>query len=155
MSLVVSKRKNGRTLPSMVDDFFNSKSFFGPSLMDFDRDFFGQENFSLLPDANVIETDKEYQVELAVPGLERKDFKVEIKDDILSVSAEKETESKTERKNYRSKEFSYQSFYRSFTLPKNLIDEKIDAKYQNGVLTVTLPKKEVTVAKPTKQIKVG
>jgi HSP20 family protein len=123
--------------------------------MDFDRDFFGQENFSLLPDANVIETDKEYQVELAVPGLERKDFKVEIKDDILSVSAEKETESKTERKNYRSKEFSYQSFYRSFTLPKNLIDEKIDAKYQNGVLTVTLPKKEVTVAKPTKQIKVG
>lgn len=155
MSLVVSKRKNGRTFPSLVDDFFNTNSFFSPSLLDVNRDFFGQENFSLLPDANVVETDKDYQVELAVPGLERKDFKVEVKDDMLCISAEKEAESKTEHKNYRSKEFSYESFYRSFTLPKNLIDEKIDAKYQNGVLTVTLPKKEVTVSKPTKKIKVG
>lgn len=74
---------------------------------------------------------------------------------MLTVSAEKEHESKTENKTYRSREFSYSSFYRSFVLPENLILDKIDAKYENGILKLMLPKKEVTVSKPVKQIKVA
>lgn len=155
MSLVVSKKRKGRTLPTLMDDFFNMSPFFGSSLLDFNGGFFNGHDFPLVPDANIIENGKDYQIELAVPGLERKDFKVEVKDDMLIVSAEKEEENKTEEKNYRSQEFSYSSFYRSFNLPKNLVLDDIDAKYQNGVLKITLPKKETTVSKPAKQINVN
>ena len=85
----------------------------------------------------------------------RKDFKVEVNNDVLSISAEKEEESKKEDKNYRSREFSYNSFYRSFALPQNLVTDKIDAKYENGILKLVLPKMEVSVQKPLKKIKVA
>ncbi|MGL2964154.1 Hsp20/alpha crystallin family protein [Flavobacterium sp. RSB2_4_14] len=154
MSLVVSKKRNGRTLPTMTEDFFNMNPFFGSSLLDFNGGLFNEKEFALVPDANIIENEKEYKIELAVPGLERKDFKVEIEDDMLLVSAEKEEETKHEDKNYRTREFSYNSFYRSFVLPKNLVIDKIDAKYHNGVLDIMLPKKEVAVERPVKKIKV-
>lgn len=140
MSLVVSKKRNGRTLPTMTEDFFNLNPFFGSSLLDFNGGFFNEKEFTLVPDANIIENENEYKIELAVPGLERKDFNVEIEDNMLVVSAEKETETKHEDKNYRTREFSYNSFYRSFVLPKNLVLDKIDAKYHNGVLAIMLPK---------------
>lgn len=155
MSLVVSKKRNGRMLPTAVDEFFNLNPFFGSSLIDFNGGFFDEQDFPLVPQANVIENGKDYQIEVAVPGLERKDFKVEIKDDVLMVSAEKKEESTKEDKNYRTKEFSYNSFFRSFMLPKNLMGDKIDAKYENGVLKIRLPKKEIMPSKPAKQIKVG
>jgi len=154
MSLVVSKKRNGRTLPTLTDEFFNLNPFFGSSLLDFNGGLMSENDFSLIPDANIIENGKDYKIELAVPGLERKDFNVEIKDDMLIVSAEKKEESEHEDKNYRTREFSYNSFYRSFALPKNLVVEKVDAKYHNGVLNITLPKKEVEVSKPVKKIKV-
>ena len=154
MSLVVSKKRNGRSMPTMTDDFFNLSPFFGSSLLDFNGGLLGEKDFSLIPDANIIENGKDYKIELAVPGLERKDFNIEIKDEMLIVSAEKEKETKHEDEHYRSREFSYNSFYRSFTLPKNLVIDKVDAKYHNGVLNITLPKKEVEVSKPVKKIKV-
>lgn len=152
MSLVVSKKSNGRVFPSLVNDFFNTDKFFGPSILDFEGNLLDSLVF---PEANIIENHKDYQIELAAPGLEKNDFKVEIQDDVLSISAEKKEEKKEEDKNFRRREFSYNSFCRSFTLPDNLITEKIDAKYENGVLRLTLPKKEVTISKPTKQIKVS
>ena len=121
-----------------------------------EKDFFDFNEKSLLvPDANIIENEKDYKIDLAAPGLEKKDFKVEILDGVLSISAEKEEEKKEEGKNFRRREFSYNSFKRSFTLPDNLLNDKIDAKYENGILHLTLPKKEVTVSKPAKQIKVA
>jgi HSP20 family protein len=74
---------------------------------------------------------------------------------MLNISAEREEESMEEDKNYRRKEFSYDSFSRSFTLPDNSLPEKINAKYENGVLHISLPKKDVTISKPAKQIKVA
>ena len=153
MSLAVSKKRTGKELPTLMDNFFN-RPFFGPSLFDLNGLLF-ENDLALVPDANIIENGKDYEIELAVPGLERKDIKVEVENDTLIVSAEKEEEKKTEDKNYRSREFSYNSFYRSFSLPKNLKVDDINAEYHNGVLKITLPKKEATVSKPLKQIKVN
>jgi HSP20 family protein len=107
-----------------------------------------------VPSVNITENDKDFKIELAAPGLERKDFKVEVENGMLCISSEKEEESKEEKKNYTRKEYSYKGFSRSFTLPDNCMPEKILAKYDNGVLNITLPKKEVTVSKPAKEIKV-
>lgn len=152
MSLIV---KNRATLPSLVSDFFDTGRVL-PSVFDFDSTLFDFNGGSLvIPHANISENEKEFKIELAVPGLERKDFKVEVDKGVLKISAEKEEEKKEEKKNYKRREFSYNSFSRSFTLPDNSIPDKIEAKYEHGVLHLSLPKKEVSVSKPTKQINVA
>lgn len=147
-------KKNKATLPSVVSDFFTDR-FFTPSILDFEGGLLDRGTSLLIPDANITENDKDFTIELAAPGLDKKDFAVEIQDGVLNISAEKEEEKEEKDKNYRRREFSYDSFSRSFTLPENCMTDKIDAKYENGVLHVTLPKKEVTVSKPAKQIKVA
>jgi len=152
MSLIV---RNRAALPSLVSDFFNTGRLF-PSLLDADTDLFDFDGGSLLvPGANIIENEKDFKIELAAPGLEKKDFKVEVNNGVLTISAEKKEEKKEENENYKRREFSYNSFSRSFTLPDNSVPDKIDAKYENGVLRLVLPKKEVTISKPAKQIKVA
>jgi HSP20 family protein len=138
--------------PSLLKDFFSDGPFFN-NWVDMDTDLLPQAKTPL---ANVTETEKEYQIELAVLGLTRKDFKVEIGNDTLSISAEKE-EKKEEKENGRieRKEYSYESFCRTFQLPENSKSDKIDAKYDNGILKVVIPKKEVTLSKPKKEIAVA
>ena len=155
MALVVRKKRTGSALPALMDDFYNTDRFFGPSILDFDGGLLDLDSSFLVPEANIIENGKDYKIELAAPGLERKDFKVEVQDGVLTISAEKEEETKEDKKNFRRREFSYNSFCRSFTLPENLVTDKIDAKYENGVLRLSLPKKEVTISKPAKQIHVA
>lgn len=155
MALLVRKKRNGSIFPALVNDFFGTNRFFGPSILDFEGGLLDIDNSLVVPEANILENGKDYKIELAAPGLDRKDFKVEIQDGVLNISAEKEEETKEEDKNFRRREFSYNSFSRSFTLPENLVTDKIDAKYENGVLRLTLPKKEVTISKPVKQIKVA
>jgi len=140
-------------LPSWTSDLFNSDSFLSPRFFDFDGK--GSDLALRLPAVNIHENEKEFKIEMAAPGLERKDFKVEVKDGMLCISSEKEAKIKEEKKNYTRREYSYNSFSRSFTLPDNSLPEKISAKYENGVLNITLPKKEVTVSKPAKEIKVS
>ncbi|MGZ4033408.1 MAG: Hsp20/alpha crystallin family protein [Bacteroidia bacterium] len=153
MSLLV--KRNKAALPSLVSDFFDSGRLF-PSVFDVDANLFDFDGGSIMvPDANIIENGKDFKIELAAPGLERKDFHVEVNNGILTISAEKKEEKKEENENYKRREFSYNSFSRSFTLPENSVQDKIDAKYENGILHLTLPKKEVTVLKPAKQIKVA
>jgi HSP20 family protein len=94
-------------------------------------------------------------LELAAPGMDKKDFKVNVENGTLTISAEKKEESKEEKKNYTRREYSYSSFSRSFRLPENCTAEKIDAKYDNGILRVTLPKKQMTLSQPAKEIKVS
>lgn len=151
MTLVATKKRNGRLFPKLMDDFFNSDRF----LLDFNGGFPNINFQNVLPDANIVENNKEYQIELAAPGLEKKDFNIEMKNGMLIISAEKEEETKSEDKNYLSREFSYSSLYRSFVLPDNLLADKIDAKYENGVLKLKLPKNEVSIVEPVKHIKVN
>lgn len=151
MTQVTTRKRNGRLFPKFMDDFFNNDRF----LLDFNGNFPDLSFQNIFPEANIVENQKEYLIELAAPGLDKKDFKIEMKNGMLTVSAEKEEETKSEEKNYLSREFSYSSLYRSFVLPDNLVADKIDAKYENGVLKLKLPKSEVSIAEPVKHIKVN
>ena len=99
---------------------------------------------SNLPSVNVKETDKKIEIELAAPGLKKQDFKVEVDNNMLSISSEKEQEKEETRKkdNYYRKEFNYQSFHRSFSLPDYADENKISANYKDGILHVEIDKKE-------------
>lgn len=146
-----TRNGNGRLFPKFIDEFFNTDRF----LIDFDGSFPNLNFKNILPEANIVENKKEYKIELAAPGLDKKDFKIELKNGMLTISAEKEQETKAEDENYLSKEFSYSSLYRTFALPDNLVADKIDAKYENGVLKLKLPKSELSIQEPVKQIKVS
>jgi HSP20 family protein len=118
----------------------------------FTRDIFDwtDKNFSTigsnLPSVNLKETDDKLEVELAAPGMKKEDFKVEIDNNMLMISSEKQEEKKEERKkdNYIRKEFNYQSFYRSFYLPEYIDENKVQASYKDGILHVEIAKKEST-----------
>jgi len=154
MTQLTKKRKNGNggLFPSLRNDFFSNR-LFTPRLFDIESDIFdGGLN---TPPANIIETNKDYKVDISVPGMKRDDFHVDVEDGVLTITSEKEEEKKEEDKNYRRREFSYNSFCRTFPLPDNVDENNINAKYDNGVLEVTIPKKEVTMSKPKKEIKVS
>ena len=148
MSLV--KRENyWPSLPGFFNDFLN-------------RDWYdwSNQNFSLtnttIPSVNIKETDNEFVVEMAAPGMEKHDFKIDLNNNILTISSEKQAENKVgDGQNVTRREFSYQSFSRSFTLPVIVETDKITAKYTNGILTVNIPKREEAKPKPLKQIKVS
>jgi HSP20 family protein len=146
-------KRNSLLLPAWTSNLLGAKKILSPRFFDFDDEDF--DFTKQVPSVNINESEKEYKIEMAAPGLERKDFKVEVENGVLSISSEKEEESKEEKKNYTRREYSYNSFSRSFTLPDNSLPDKINAKYENGVLHITLPKKEVTVSKPAKEIKVA
>jgi HSP20 family protein len=122
-----------------------------PEFMDMDD--FG--NAMKMPPANVSENEKEFRIDLSAPGLKREDFKVEVENGDLIISSEKQEEDKDEKENYWRREFSYSSFSRRFPLPENTSEEKIVAKYDNGMLHVTIPKKEITTKKAKKAIEVA
>lgn len=142
--------RNGGLVPSMLADF--PSTFFGPDLLD--DTFLSQRLGVEIPTANIKETGKEYQIDLAAPGLTRQDFKVSIENNLLSVSAEKQEEKEEKDVDYSRREFSYNTFCRTFQLPENSKADKIDARYENGILKVIIPKKEITVEKAAKQIAV-
>jgi HSP20 family protein len=125
------------------------------NIRDITGDVFNWPTAKGIPSVNVTETSNEFKIEVAAPGLEKKDFKIEIENGMLTISSEKEEEKKEEGKDWIRKEFSYNQFSRSFQLPENIVADKIDAKYENGLLKVALPKKEITVVNPKKEIKVS
>lgn len=143
-------------LPSMMTDFFENDRLFDSDVFNLEKNLLRLWDIdSRIPSANIIENTKDYKVELAAPGLEKKDFKIEVDNKTLTISAEKKEEKKEEHESYKRREFAYNAFSRTFTLPENVLADKIDAKYENGVLLLSIPKKEVTVAKPKKEIKVS
>src|ERR1700754_5133270 len=95
-----------------------------------------------IPAVNIAETENEFHIELAVPGLKKDDFKISLDKNVLSVSAEKKTENVDESKQYSKREYSYNSFVRSFTLPESADHGKINAEYTDGVLKLSVTKKE-------------
>ena len=130
---------------SLLDEFFNT----GLS------NFAGNSFQSTTPSINIIEENDKFLVEVASPGLEKSDFDVKINNDHLIISAKKETKNEEENENYTRREFNYTSFNRSFYLPENVDSEKIDAKYKDGILTISLSKKEESVDKGPKEIVIG
>jgi HSP20 family protein len=133
-----------------------------------DDDFFnrgminwGTSNFSnsdtTLPAVNIKETENSYEVEMAAPGMKKEDFKIELDNNVLTISSEKSEEWKDNGKDkYSRREFSYQSFQRSFSLPKEVVDEdKIEARYKDGVLLLSIPKQEKAKQKPPRKIEIA
>ena len=123
----------------------------------FDDDFFPvlSNRTSSMPAVNIKENDKNFTLELAVPGMDKKDLKIDITDDVLTISSENRNEVEEEKDGYKRKEFSYSSFCRSFYIPDNVNRDKIEASYKDGILTVELPKQEEDKNKITKQIKIS
>jgi len=107
-----------------------------------------------MPAVNVKETDKAFVLEVAVPGMKKDDFKLEMKDGMLIISAETEIEKEEKEENYTRKEFNYSSFSRSFWLPENVKTDDIKANYKEGMLLVTLPKEKIKVVEKAKMIEV-
>ncbi len=135
-------------LPNLFDRFFNSE------LDSWNRNNFSDTN-TTLPSVNITENTDAFEVEVAAPGFEKSDFNIELNNDLLTISSEKKIneEVKDDEKISRQ-EFSYQSFTRSFTLPELVEGDKISAHYKNGILSLTIPKKEEAKPKPIKQIKI-
>ncbi|MBJ6118332.1 Hsp20/alpha crystallin family protein [Pontibacter sp. BT310] len=100
-----------------------------------------------MPAANISETEKEYNIELAVPGMKRDDFNIEIDEHMISISCEKEDNFKEDKDNYKRREYNYSSFSRSFRLPETIKADSIKAQYDNGVLHIRVPKAQQTVQK--------
>ena len=98
-----------------------------------------------LPAVNISENDKNFHLELSIPGFSKEEIELAIDQDTLNVSGEKKTTSEQEEKRYSRKEFSYQNFKRSFTLPENIDQEKIAARFEHGILLIELPKKETEI----------
>lgn len=121
----------------------------------FKDDFFADD--SLMPAMNIKEHPQDYEIELAVPGFNKKDFEVTMEDDVLHISGEKEIEKEEKEDDYSRKEFSYKSFKRSMVLPNSIdFDQDVKASYKNGILKVKLLKKEEVIEKehPKKVIEV-
>jgi HSP20 family protein len=143
--------KTRTTWPTLFDNTWFDKFFNAPV-----DELFNFSKVMNVPAVNISETDSDFRICLAVPGLDKKDFKVEMMEDMLTISAEKEKEEK-EEKNGRvnRREYNYSSWSRSFTLPENCDSTRIDAEYKNGELKVVIPKKEVKEPKKTKMINVN
>jgi HSP20 family protein len=142
-------RKND-LFPSFFDDFFT-------------RDFmnWGLSNNSHtntnIPAVNIKETNDHFEVEMAAPGMTKNDFRIELDGNQLTITSEKENQNveNNENNNYSRKEFSYQSFQRRFQLPKDVVDaDKIEARYENGLLHLMIPKKEEAKQRPPRMIQI-
>lgn len=109
-----------------------------------------------LPKVNIKEVSDAFIVEMAVPGLKKSDFNIDLDNHVLSISAEIKEENKEERESgYTRREFGYSSFKRTFTLPESVEDDKIKATYNEGILNVYLPKKEEAKQKPARTIDIS
>ena len=144
MSLIKWNKRNNMfpTINSMFDNFF----------ADDDTFFTRWRNGSNFPSVNVKDEEKCFCLEVAAPGLNKEDFKIEINKGVLTISSETEREEKEEKDNYTRREFSYSSFSRSFWLPEGVREEDIEASYNDGILKVSVPKKDVAPKVEAKRI---
>ncbi|HTO15950.1 MAG TPA: Hsp20/alpha crystallin family protein [Edaphocola sp.] len=145
-------KRNGNLqnhFPKLFDDFLNRDIF------NWDMSNFSDTN-TTIPAVNIKETPDNYEVEMAAPGMTKNDFKVVLEGNNLTISSEKATKKEnSEEEKYTSREFSYQSFSRTFTLQRDVVDtEKIQAKYENGVLHLVIPKMEHAKQKQPKLIEI-
>jgi len=140
-----------RLFPSRFNDFFkpweewfnNENSLFN-----------GEWSSPSVPAVNISEKKDSYQLSLAAPGLTKDDFNINLDGDMLTISAEREESKENKDKKFSRREYNYSSFSRSFTLPAEVMKDKIDASYDNGVLHLVLPKTEVAQKSAAKKISI-
>jgi HSP20 family protein len=137
----------------MLSDWINPESLFMRNFFGIDRDLPVMSR--TIPSVNIRETENELLFEFAAPGLERKDFTIELDEHVLRVSSEKEETTDEKDKGYFRKEYSYNSFERSFSLPQNVREQDITAKYEDGILKVIVPKLKATKPETAKKISIG
>ncbi len=123
--------KRSESFPALFDDFFRPWN-----------DWLGMGRSITTPAVNIAENKNNFEVTVAAPGLKKDDFNIDIEGNMLTISCEKEEKKEEKDERYTRKEYNYSSFSRSFTLPDEVIKEKIEAAYTDGVLHITLPKTE-------------
>lgn len=131
-------KPNLKTLDSFFEDFFQDSNL----------PLFPKNNGLNFPAVNIVENEKNYELELNVPGRKKEDFKIKLEKDMLTVSFESEKQKTEETKKFIKREFVTQSFSRSFTLDDKINTEAIEAKYEDGILKLMLPKKEELIVQP-------
>jgi HSP20 family protein len=138
--------EDGFGLPTMFDDFITRNLF---------RPAFHHTGVST-PSVNIIETGVDFRLEMVAPGMKKQAFKVELQGDVLTISYDHDDNREGERRGwkYRTHEYNYHSFTRSFALPETVEAEKIHATYEDGILSLVLPKKEEARSRPVRQIRV-
>jgi len=141
MSLIL----RNRLFPSLNDDFLSN---------DFFPNIFDQTAGISMPAVNISEDSEHFKIEVAAPGLDKNDFKIEIKNNMLTISSEKEHQNEERNAKFMKREFNYCSFKRTFGLPQTANTESIEATYNNGILNVQIPKKEEAKEKPMRQIEI-
>jgi HSP20 family protein len=140
---LIKRNINSPFLPDWLEDFFPSE---------FPQ--FGKLNTAIVPRVNIYENTDSYRIELAAPGLKKEDFKIQLDHDVLTISSEKSETKTDESEKCTKKEYSYTLFSRSFTLPESADKESISAKNDDGILTVTVKKKDESIVKPSRQIEI-
>ena len=138
-------RINRNYVPAYWDDFFNDRVF---------NTNHNVQRKNTSPAVNISEADKDFKIELAVPGLSKNDFNIEVENDVLTISSVEKEHKEEKMPNYTRREFNFNSFKRSFELPETIDQDQIKASHKDGVLSITLVKKEEEVQKAPKQIKV-
>ncbi|GAA4435854.1 Hsp20/alpha crystallin family protein [Pontibacter saemangeumensis] len=149
------KRNGGVSTPtrSVFSDFFTDIDRM------FDNDFFlmpmnlKRQMEGKVPSVNIRDKEKEFLIEVAAPGMKKEDFNIDMEEGMLTISSQKEEDKTEEKENYKRREYNYSSFSRSFNLPENVKPEEIKAQYQDGVLSLTIPKKQEQ-EKPKQKIKI-
>ena len=143
----VNSASNFPTWSNWIDDIFNRDL---PSVF--------TSNFNTgitLPKVNIKETSDAFVVDMAVPGLKKSDFHIDLDNQVLSISTEMKEENEHKEENFTRREYGYSSFKRTFSLPESVDENKIDASYKDGILSIHLPKKEEAKQKPARTIKIS
>ncbi len=136
--MTLLKFNQSKPYTNLLDDVFAAQ----PWNKLFKDEILSSDFFGTYPPANIYETKEGYSIDLVVPGHDKTDFTLQVEKNTLSVSAEKKTETRSEDEKQLRREFGFRAFKRSFSLSENVDAENINAKYENGILKITLPKKE-------------
>lgn len=141
MSLV---KRNNVLFPALLNDLM-TPDWFG-----------GLENHKTnLPAVNIKENERDFELELAIPGFKKDDVNIEVDENVLTISSEIKSENESKEENFTRKEFSFSSFKRAFSLPETIDEDRINAKHEDGILKLTLPKKEEALPKPKRLIDIA
>ena len=138
----IVKYNNNNVFPSLINEFFND---------DFGMNFLNRSHS--VPSVNSVENNDSFEIDLAVPGMKKEDFTIELNDKVLVISSE--TSNTMENDKMRLNEFNFSSFQRSFRVPDSVDLDKIKASYKNGILKIKLPKRKESITKPNRVINIG
>lgn len=141
----MGKEKQNQNVPTL-DSYLGSF---------FKNEFLPKDYAAHVPSVNITESKESYGIEVSAPGFDKKDFNLSVSDNVLTISGEHSTENSSEEKSFVRKEFTYGSFKRSFNLADLVDEDHIDAKYENGILKIELPKNEKAKSKNVKQINIA